>query len=184
MMSGYYNNLPGADEALPEWGGFVTMGREDIANFELVEFNKLDRQEVGSVADFQDWYNRSWELRELTVKYGSSVRTVYKALEKANLLDSQKGMIVFTVTDEDVLDGVGYYGERTALTAEDTKEIDSVTSSMAKGTFKKAIDHKSMAVSFANKGSAMMFKLSYSGKLKVTVLDLEEMQEVVDRGPV
>lgn len=181
MMTGYYEGLPGADEALPEWhGGGASMTREELEEFDLVEFNKLDRSEVGVVADFKTWFKRAWELRELTVRYGSSVRTTYKALEKANLLDSQKGMIVFTVMDEAKLDNVGYWGDKTALTDEDKKEIELATASMTKGTFKKAVDHKSMAVSFPNKGAAMMFKLSYNGSLKISVLDLEEMKEAVN----
>lgn len=179
MSAGYFNGLPGADEALPEWS--ASSGNLQITDdHELVHFDKLGRKEVGPVADFQEWYKRSWELRALTVKYGSSVRTAYKALEKANMLDSQKGMIVFTVTDEEKLEDVGYWGERSALSDEDKAEIELSIASMKKGTFKKAVDHKSMAVSFPNKRDALMFKLSYQGNLKITVLDLEEMKEAVD----
>jgi len=179
MATGYYDGLPGADESLPEWaGGGASITITDT--MELVHFDKLGRKEVGTVAEFQKWYKRAWELRELTVRYGSAVRTTYKALEKADLLDKQKGMIVFTVTDEAKLDDVGYWGEKTALSEEDKKDIELATASLTKGSFKKAIDHKSMAVSFPNKGAAMMFKLSYAGNLKVTVIDLEEMKEAVD----
>lgn len=180
MMSGYYEGLPGADESLPEWGGGQSMSREQLEEYDLVEFNKLDRQEIGLAEGFHEWFKRSWELRELTVRYGSSVRTTYKALEKANLLDSQKGMIVFTVTNEEALDKVGYWGDKTALTDEDKAEIELATASMKKGTFKKAIDAKSMAVSFPNKAAAMIFKLSYNGNLKVSVIDLEDMKEAVE----
>jgi len=179
MMTGYYDGLPGADEALPDWsGGGATFDMND--DWELVEFDKLARKEVGVVTEFQDWFKRSWELRALTVKYGSAVRTVYKALEKSGKLDDQKGMVVFTVTDKEALDMVGYWDKKTALTDEDKAEIELATASMKKGSFKKAIDHKSMAVSFTNKSSALMFKLSYAGNLKLTVLDLEEMKEAVD----
>ena len=182
MATGYYQGLPGADEALPDWtgGSYHGASMEINDDWELVEFDKLGRKEVRVVDEFQAWFKRSWELRELTMRYGSAVRTVYKALEKANKLDEQKGMVVFTVTDQEALDTVGYWDRKTALTEEDKEEIDLATVSMKKGTFKKAIDHKSMAVSFANKGAALMFKLSYTGKLKVTVIDLEEMKEAVD----
>ena len=179
MATGYYNNLPGADESLPDWaGGSSSLTITD--DMELVHFDKLGRKEIGPVTDFQEWFKRAWELRELTVRYGSAVRSTYKALEKANMLDSQKGMVVFTVVDKKKLDEVGYWGEKTALSDDDKEEIKFATSSMAKGTFKKAIDHKSMAVSFTNKSAAMLFKLSYTGNLKLTVIDLEEMKEVVN----
>ena len=183
MMTGYYAGLPGADEVLPEWGGGdQTMSKEQLEEFELVEFDKLSRTEVGVVSDFEEWFKRSWELRELTVKYGSSVRTTYKALEKANLLDSQKGMVVFTETDEAKLDEVGYHGDKTAINDVEKALIEQAIASMNvhKNSFKKAVDFKSMAVSFANKGAALMFKLSYTGSLKVTVLDLETLKEAVD----
>jgi len=179
MMTGYYNGLPGATEALPEWsGGDATMTADDLREYELVEFDKLSRSEVGVVAEFQDWFERSWQLRELTMKYGSSVRQVYKALEKAKMLDQQKGVAVFTVVDEDALDLVGYWGNRTALTDEDKDEIKRALSSV-KGKFKQAVDHKSAAVSFPDKGSAMMFKLAYNGNLKVSIIDLEDMKETI-----
>lgn len=180
MMTGYYNGLAGAEEALPEWaggGGFVLDDK-----WELVEFDKLNRQEVGVVPNFQEWYKRSWELRSLTMRYGSSVRSCYKELEKANLLDQQKGMLVFTVTDEDALDNLGYYGDRSAVTEEDKAAVDAAikAAGLKKGQFKKSQDAKSVAVSFPNKGAAMLFKLGYSGNLKTTVIDLEEMKEAVD----
>ena len=180
MMTGYYNGLPGADEALPEWAGGGGFTLDD--NWELVEFDKLARAEVGIVPDFMEWYKRSWELRELTVRYGSSVRSCYKELEKANLLDQQKGMLVFTVTDENALGNLGYYGDRSAVTEEDKAAVEAAikAAGLKRGQFKKSQDAKSVAVSFPNKGAAMLFKLGYSGNLKTTVIDLEEMKEAVD----
>lgn len=180
MMSGYYNDLPGADEALPDWAGGYGFDPND--GWELVHFDKLARKEVGIVEDFLDWYKRSWELRKLTVKYGSSVRTCYKELEKKNLLGTQKGMLVFTVTDPTKLDNVGYYGDSTAVSADDDAAINQAIAAAGfkKGTFKKAKDAKSVAVSFANKGAALLFKLGYTGNLKSVVIDLEDMTEVVE----
>ena len=181
MMTGYYENLPGADEALPEWGGGgKTLELND--DWELVKFDKLGRKELGPVEDFQEWFKRSWELRALTVKYGSSVRTAYKALEKANMLDTQKGMIVFTEHDQEKLDNVSYYDEKTAISKEEQDFIDAAIKStqMKKGAYKKATDFRSVAVTFPNKGAAMMFKLAYNGKLKTTILDLETLTEAVD----
>ena len=180
-MTGYYDGLPGADQSLPEWGGGgKTFHMTD--DWELVKFDKLGRQEIGPVADFHDWFKNSWRLRALTVQFGSSVRTAYKALEKANLLDSQKGMIVFTETDEDKLDNVGVYGDKTAVSKEEQELIDvAIAATKAKkGSFKKATDHKSVAVSFPNKGAAMMFKLAYNGRLKTNIIDLETLTEAVD----
>lgn len=180
-ITGYYKDLPGADESLPEWGG----GGKTFnmtSDWELVKFDKLGRKEIGPVADFHEWFATSWRLRALTVQFGSSVRTAYKALEKANLLDSQKGMIVFTETNEDKLDNAGIYGDKSAISKEEQELINQAIEStkMKKGTYKKATDIKSVAVSFPTKGAAMMFKLAYNGKLKSHVLDLETLTEAVD----
>lgn len=177
--TGYYDGLPGS-ENLPEWmGGPKTM--DFNGDYELVEFDKLTRTEQ-QVIDLMPWFERTWQLRELTMKFGSSVRKVYNELEKKELLATQKGMIVFTVTDEDKLDEVGYWGDRTALTDEDKEEIDKAlaTANLKKGSFRRATDHCSCAISFPNKGSAMLFKLGYTGNLKVSVLDLEDLKEAVD----
>jgi hypothetical protein len=179
MMTGYYDNLPGADESIPEWSGGGKSFDMTI-DWELVKFDKLARKELGPVDDFHDWFNNSWRLRELTVRFGSSVRTTYKALEKSKLLDSQKGMAVFTVTDEDKLDLS--WGERSALTDTDLAEINSAIASIGakKGSYKQAKDHKSVAVSFESSGAALMFKLAYRGDLQVSVIDLESMKEAVN----
>lgn len=177
--TGYYDGLPGS-ENLPEWMGGPKM-LDFNGDYELVEFDKLTRAEQ-QVIDLMPWFERTWQLRELTMKFGSSVRKVYNELEKKELLETQKGMIVFTVTDEDKLDEVGYWGDRTALTDEDKEEIDKAlaTANLKKGSFRRATDHCSCAISFPNKGSAMLFKLGYTGNLKVSVLDLEDLKEAVD----
>jgi hypothetical protein len=179
MMTGYYNNLPCADESLPDWAGGVGFSM-NADEWELVHFDKLARKEVEVVQDFAEWYKRAWELRELTVRYGSSVRTVYNALDKAGKLNEQSGLAVFTVHDEEKLDNVGHWGDRSALSDEDKEQINLAIAGLKKGTFRKALDHKSMAVSFPNKRDALMFKLSYAGDLRITVLDLETLKEAVD----
>ena len=181
LMTGYFKGLPGAD-SLPEW-----MNADEEASFEmleayeLVEFDKLARQELAT-HDLWAWYQQTWKLRELTMKYGSSVRRVYGELERKNLLDTQNGMVVFTVTDEDKLDNVGYWGNRSALSEADKEEIEKAIASanLKKNSYRKASDHKSVAVSFANKSAALMFKLAYTGDLKLSILDLKEMTEVVE----
>lgn len=174
--TGYYYELPGS-ENLPEWMGHAA-SFDFTQDYELVKFDKLGRKEVETI-DLWDWYQNAWRLRELTVKYGSSVRSCYKELEKKNLLDEQSGVIVFTAS-EDAVDRA--YGDRSALTDEDREEINRAitVAGLKKGKYKRGEDHKSVAVSFPNKGAALMFKLSYGGTLKATVIDLQEMKEVVE----
>lgn len=177
-MTGYYHNLPGS-ENLPEWMGHPA-SFEFTEDYDLVKFDKLARNEVETV-DIWDWYQQTLRLRELTVKYGSSVRTCYKELEKKNLLETQSGMLVFTTSETKPIHGytTGHHEE---ITTQDRAEINQAitTAGFKKGAFKKAEDHKSMAISFANKGAAMLFRLSYKGNLAATVIDLAEMREAVE----
>ena len=134
------------------------------------------------------WYGTSSEAtsRDVVVEISDvslpSHASMLTEAEKANLLDSQKGMVVFTETNEAKLDDVGYHGDKTAINDAEKALVEKAISSMnlPKNAFKKAIDYKSMAVSFANKGAALMFKLSYTGDLQITVLDLETLKEAVD----
>ena len=179
--TGYYNGLNDDGASLPEWMDHGGTGLEINENIDLVKFDKLARKEVEVVAEFIEWYKRAWELRELTVKYGSSVRTVYKELEKKDMLDKQKIVLVFTASEDDIEE---YCNEGESAIREDDRkwfEESVEAAGLKKGTYKKAIDHKSFAISFADKSKALMFKLSYGGGLKSTIIDINEMKEVVEK---
>lgn len=177
-MTGYYQDLPGS-ENVPEW---VEYGRGGSKNdfkdtWELVKFDKLARREM-EIIELQTWYKHAWELRALTVKYGSAVRALYKDLEKRKELDAYKGMVVFYKDDLDH----AYYGDRTAFTDDDVEEINTALTQagLMKGKFRKAKDFSTLAVSFSDASAAMLFKLSYNGSLRSQVINLVTMKEVVD----
>jgi hypothetical protein len=180
-QTGYYEGLN--TEALDNSRGYDTSYEKQMDlpdTWEVVKFDKLARKEVDTL-DIQTWYKRAWELRELTLRFGSSVRAVYKDLEKREELDKYKGLLVFNATDAQVEDKMDW-GATTALTATDLEEIDTVLTAagLTKKSFRKAKDHRSVSVTFPNKGAALLVKLSYSGGLKVSVLDLETLTEAVE----
>lgn len=175
-MSGYYQGLPGS-ENLPEWMGHgKTLDITD--DFEFVKFDKLGRQEVETL-DLWSWYQRAWELRALTVQFGSSVRAVYNDLDKRGELDEQKGLLVFKAPDDQEHDWrMG--NDKSVFTPEQQKSVDDLLGTMKRGTFRKAQDFRSVSISFKDKGAAMIAKLTYSGSLKMHVLDLETLKEAMD----
>lgn len=180
-ISGYYDGLN--TNAIDNSRGYDTSYEKQMdlpENWEVVKFDKLARKEV-EVIDIHAWYKRAYELRELTLRFGSSVRTVYQDLEKRNELDIQKGVIVFTVSQTQREEGLDY-GDKTAFTDDQLKSIDDLIErlEMKKGTYRRGKDAFTQSISFKDKGVALMAKLSYSGSLKLSVLDLETLKEAVD----
>lgn len=177
-LSGYYAGLPGS-ENLPEWMGHgkVVTFTDD---FEFVKFDKLGRKEVETI-DLWSWFQRAWELRKLTVVFGSSVRTVYNDLDKRGELEDQKGLLVFKAPDDQEQDWrTG--NDKSVFTPEQQKSVDDLVSALnlKRGSFRKAQDFRSFSMSFKDKGAAMIAKLTYGGNLKMHVLDLETLKEVAE----
>lgn len=180
-ITGYYEGL-NTDVADANRGYDTSYEKQmDLPeSWEVVKFDKLARKEV-DIIDIQAWYKRAYELRELTLQFGSSVRQVYKDLEKRNELDQQKGMIVFSVPDSQKEEGIDW-GEKTALTPAQIKSVDDLIDQLGlkKGDYRRGKDGYTQAISFKDKSTAMLSKLSYNGTLKVSVLDLETLKEAVD----
>lgn len=175
-MTGYYEGLPGS-ENVPEWVEYGRGGKkEDFpSTWELVKFDKLGRKEL-DVIDLQSWFEKTWELRGLTMKFGSAVRGLYKDIETKGKLDAYKGMLVFYKKDHDA-----WYGDKSAFSDTELAEIDAAVAhaGLKKGEFLKKKAFDTVAVSFANAGKAMMFKLSYNGTIPAEVINLETMKEEV-----
>jgi len=179
-LNGYYDGLPGS-ENLPDWvGGPKVMDIPET--WEFVKFDKVTKTEIETV-DLQAWHKRLWELRELTVRFGSPVRTLYNDLEKKDKLDEFSGMLVVRAPVETS----AYWGaSHTHYTKElDPKVIEEVDSVIAqfglkKADIKRAKDPNCVAIAFKGVRTALKFKLSYNGPLSFNVLDLTTLKEVVD----
>lgn len=181
QATGYYDGLN--TDALDSSRGYDTSYEKQMdlpENWEVVKFDKLARKEM-EVLDIQEWYKRAYELRELTLRFGSSVRGVYKDLEKREELNAQKGVLVFTVPEAQKEEGLDY-GKNSAFTPEQAKSVTDLIEQlgMKKGSYRTAKDAYTQSLSFKDKGVAMLAKLSYSGTLKISVLDLETLKEAVD----
>lgn len=172
--SGYYVNMPGAEDR-PEWAG----DRKEMdlpESWEAVKFDKLAKQEVEAVG-IQEWYKRTWSLRELTVRFGSPVRKLFNDIEKRGELDKYQGMVVLRAkVDENWR--VSYEDE---LSPEDIAAFEEIATSMglAKGQFRRAKDAHSIAMAVATANDALFAKLAYSGDTPIAALDMQQMREVV-----
>jgi len=169
-FSGYYDNLPGSGN-LPDWmGGPKQFDIPDT--WEIVKFDKLTKKEVETL-EAMDTFKRAWKLRDLTVKYGSAVRSTYSELEKKGKLDEFSAMLVFTVP-EDRRD----YWWNEGMTDEEKQEVKDTISTLNKCDVKvgKSTDQYAIAIKDVNTG--VMLRLSYSGSLEIHLLDLKTLSEV------
>jgi len=169
-MTGYYEGMPQA--FIPEWmndgKGIITVDQIPDT-WELVEMDKLSKKELQTIEIYSK-INRIWQLRPLTMNYGSAVRNLYNELEKNNIIEQYTGILTFSLDKLVVCD---------ELTKEQTKVIDDfVKESGVK--YKRVKDKTSIAFAFENKRDAVQLKLSYDGNLKFAAIDLQEMKEIIE----
>jgi hypothetical protein len=175
VQSGYYDGLPESWGSIPDW-----MGQEksfDVPDtWEIVKIDKLTKNEIERI-ELIDTFKRSWKLRALTVKYGSAVRAIYSDLEKKNKLSEFSAVMVFGKKEDEK-----YYwnnelsDEERAEVKSSLSEIDAVDMKFGKGLFTQAVGLRDI-------GTAVVARLSYTGKLECQVLDLENLIEVVVNQP-
>jgi hypothetical protein len=170
--SGYYDGLPGA-ENLPDWMG----GRKmfDVPEtWEIHEVDKATKQVVRKV-ELIDTFKRSWKLRDLTMKYGSAVRSIYSDLEKKKKLGDFSAVLLFTKKDDDHR----YYWDAD-LTPDEQAEIDEAISAIDKKDIKKGkgVDQRAFAIKDVTTG--VMIRLTYQGSMEVALIDFQNMVEVME----
>lgn len=179
--TGYYVGMAGADSQ-PDWMG--SSKEIDIENsWEIVEYNKLTKEEI-KVVDLQTWYKRLWQLRDLTIKFGSPVRNLYNEIDKKGELDNFKGMLVLR-TPVETIDN-GRYGQYQSyseyeLDPNDVALIDDAikTNGLKRTEIKRKKDKNCIAIAFKTLDQAVMLKLTYTGQLRLDCIDLETLKETV-----
>jgi hypothetical protein len=170
--SGYYDGLPGA-ENLPDWMG----GRKMFDVPETWEIHEIDKV-TGTVirkVELIDTFKRSWKLRDLTMTYGSAVRSVYSDLEKKKKLDEFSAVLLFTKKDKD-----NHYYWDADLTPEEQAEVDEAIAAIDKKDIKKGkgVDQRAFAIKDVTTG--VMIRLSYQGSMEIKLIDFQNMVEVVE----
>ncbi len=179
--TGYYENMPGGQR--PDWLGDGSKQFDLPKDWEIVKFDKLTKKEV-EVIDIQKWFERAWQLRELTIKFGSPVRSLYNELDKKGKLDTFKGMLVVRSNITEYHPGTSYassyYDDE--LDPKDVAELDQLIEQFGfkSKDLKRAKDPNCVAVAFANTNAALRLKLAYSGKLQFGIIDLETLKETVN----
>lgn len=173
-ITGYYDGLPDSGN-LPDWmGGKAQIEYKDIPRtWRIAKVNKLTKTVMDTV-ELVDTLDRSWRLRDLTVKYGSGVRSTYSSLEKNDKIKEFSGMLIFTVGE----------AKRkkwwdNGMTDEQKAEIDEALQALDKKDIKRGKGFSDYAIAVKDIDTAVMIKLQYSGELNCHLVDLQSLQEVV-----
>jgi hypothetical protein len=170
-FSGYYDGLPDAGSR-PDW----VNDRKAFTvpqTWEIVKLDKVTKSEV-EVIEAMDTFNMAWRLRDLTIKYGSAVRAIYKKIETKKKVDDYLAMLVFYIPE----DSMATRHSDDGLTSEEKDDIHEAISTLGKNEIRGATS-SSYAVAVQQLDTAMMIKLQYSGSLECRLINLKEMTEVI-----
>jgi hypothetical protein len=174
--SGYYYRLPGVNN-LPEWMGGPK--KFDIPDtWELHEYDKDTKAKIQEI-ELMDTFKRSWKLRSLTTKYGPGVRTVFSELEKKNKLDQFSCIVSFT--KENGADS--YWWDDYTMTPAEQQEIADMVSCVDKKDIKLSKGNWQYAFAVKDLATGVQLRLSYSGTLKIELIDLTNLDDAVKSAP-
>lgn len=175
-FTGYYDGLPGA-EAMPEWAGGPKVF--DLPEtWEVVEYDKTAKAEIQTI-DIQPWYKRLWELRELTVRYGSPVRKLYNEIDKKGDLDKFPVMLAIrSPIEESQWSSYVYHADE--LSDADVAGVEDMVGGLGlkKTEMRRAKDNFCMVVAFKDENAAFHAKFLYRGKMRLGVINTATLKEV------
>lgn len=170
--SGYYDNLRGAVN-LPEWvGGGKAFDVKD--SWVIVEYDLNTNKETRRI-ELIDTFKRTWAMREITQKYGSSVRTIYSELEKKGKLGDWKYIVSFSHPPH-VTKWATYVDE---LSGKEISEIEDMLSVVDKSLFSKAKTDDGYAIAVKDAPEITLLQLSYAGNLQFAIIDIETLDVTV-----
>lgn len=169
IMGGYYEGLPETD-SLPDWmrhDGNVKWP----STLEIVELDKITKNEARTL-ETAGHQTKMWRLRDLTLKFGSSVRAMYKKLENKNQLGEYPVMVVWRTTDQDR--DWDYEMEEADVVA-----IKNITKTMPKGQAVFVKTPTNACLACTNEGTAWAATQLYQGALRPHVISLATLLECV-----
>jgi hypothetical protein len=164
--SGYYDNIDTSDiYYVFEPGGEKVDFPEDL------EVQTVDKatKEVKNKFQASDYLKDAFRLRPLTLKYGSSIRSVFKDMEEKGKDFST--LLMFQDLDEDV--DTYEPSDKVKALKEEFKSLK-----LNKASYIMKSDYRTAAFAFENRNDALMFRLSYNGSLEVKLVDAETLTEV------
>jgi hypothetical protein len=105
----------------------------------------------------------------LTLKYGGPVRAVFKDMEEKNLKFNT--LLMFQDRNPDIYSDIP--SELIVAIKDDLKAMK-----LSRGSYIMKSDYRTVAIGFADRGQALMFKLRQTGGLDSKMVDSETLDEV------
>ncbi len=141
---------------------------------EIVEVDKISLKEtrIWSAQDTAERMAQAWRLRELTVRFGPSVRAMYKKLEDKNQLGEYPFMVVWSIPEEE-RDG------ETVLEPKELEAIKSIVRSMNKEQVMFLQSGPTACLACIDEGTAWAATQFYQGSLTPHVVSLNTLLECV-----
>lgn len=136
-----------------------------------LEIQTLDKatKTVKETFKASEYLKGAFRLRPLTIKYGSSIRAVFKEMEEKG--KDFATLLMFQDTDEDITT----YDKSKPL--EELKK-DFKDQKFDKSTYIMKSDFRTVSFAFKNRNDALMFKLAYTGTLESRLVDSQTLDDV------
>lgn len=164
--SGYYDDIDTSDiYYVFEPGGPKVDFPDDLEVHTIDKATKAVKDKYMA----KDYLAEAFRLRPLTIKYGSSIRAVFKEMEAKG--KDYTTLLMFQDPDEDV------YADEPSKKVKALKD-EFKDQKLEKGTYIMKSDHRTVAFAFKNRSAAVMFRLQYSGDLQSKIVDSETLDEV------
>lgn len=166
VATGYYNGI----EDVPYWfetSSDCLLDISSIKTLKVIEYDKGNKRII-SEEDILPWLNDTFKFRPLVLEYGSSIRDILKEIEGGKTFETI--MILREVLNSKVLNYVSPYN------VENTKtELKGI---LSKDRYTIKASSKSIAIGFKYQEDATQFRISYSGKLNLSLFDLNDIKKV------
>lgn len=164
--SGYYDGIDTSDVYYVFEPGGVKVDYPDDLEIHTIDKATKTVKDTYLAADY---LKEAFRLRPLTLKYGSPIRSVFKDMEEKKL--DFKTLLMFQDPNPDI-----YSAEPSKLITSLKDDLKSMK--LDRKAYIMKSDYRTVAIGFADRGQALMFKLRQVGGLQSKMVDAETLDEV------
>jgi len=164
--SGYYDGIDTSDiYYVFEPGGKTVEFPDDLEVQTIDKATKVVKETFKA----KDYLDNAFRLRPLTLKYGSSIRSVFKDMEEKG--KDFTTLLMFQDTNRDL------YSDETSEKIKEFKDFFK-SQKVTKSDYIMKSDYRTVAFAFKNRSQAMMIKLQCSIDLDSKLVDAETLADV------
>lgn len=188
VITGYFN---GISESLSTYRPLMQIPD----NWEAVEYDKVSGEITVLELDLHQYVKDSFEVRNLTRKFGSASRELYKKLSVNNELKDYPYFLMFNAGDVNTTDNAVLMRQPNAVldfpnsqydnqAGHDQRIIESEIKAVKKLAYKdlkKSIKTDSACFALPSDDEAWTLILGYTGNLQCKIVNMQTLQEVLSK---